>query len=251
MLTHQFTHYFALTESFLAPESAPAFSLAFKLHPGKADTHLKTPMNPTNFSRLAATALLFSCLFGVSFCFAGDSAAGSPASIPHKMGSHMSELGLPNFGEVTPNLFRGAQPERDGYRTLSTMGVEIVVDMRGDQSEQSSVERLGMKYVSIPWDPHSPSDEIIARFLKVVEENPDKKIFVHCHGGIDRTGMAIASYRMAKEGWSAGEAMKEMKLFGFSGFHNLRFGTLARFEKDFPEHLKADSAFWELHAISR
>jgi Dual specificity phosphatase, catalytic domain len=66
----------------------------------------------------------------------------------------------------------------------------------------------GMQYVSIPWHPDSPSDENIARFLKVIEENPDKKVFVHCHAGVDRTGMAIASYRMAKEGWSPDEAMK-------------------------------------------
>jgi protein-tyrosine phosphatase len=65
-----------------------------------------------------------------------------------------------------------------------------------------------MQYVSIPWHPDSPSDENIARFLKVIEENPDKKVFVHCHAGVDRTGMAIASYRMAKEGWSPDEAMK-------------------------------------------
>ena len=53
------------------------------------------------------------------------------------------------------------------------------------------------------------SDDIIARFLKIIEENPDKKIFVHCRVGVDRTGVAVASYRIAKEGWSPEEAMKE------------------------------------------
>jgi protein tyrosine phosphatase (PTP) superfamily phosphohydrolase (DUF442 family) len=167
------------------------------------------------------------------------------------MGIHMRAPGLPNFGEVTPNLFRGAQPERDGYRTLQGMGINIVVDMRGNRSEQSVVEKLGMQYVPITWNAHSPSDEIIARFLSVVEENSDKKIFVHCHAGVDRTGMAIASYRMAREGWSPDEAMKEMQIFGFSGFHYLRFPALVRFEKEFPEHLKTSSVFQELHAINR
>jgi tyrosine-protein phosphatase SIW14 len=168
------------------------------------------------------------------------------------MGSHKSAPGLPNFGQVTPNLFRGAQPERDGYRTLQATGVNIVVDMwGGKRSEQSAVEKLGMQYVSIPWHTHSPSDEIIARFLKVIEENPEKKVFVHCHAGVDRTGMAIASYRMAKQGWSPDEAMKEMHLFGFSGFHHLRLPTLVRFEKDFPEHLKSSSAFQDLQVMKR
>ena len=68
---------------------------------------------------------------------------------------------------------------------------------------------------------------------------------------MDRTGLAIASYRMAKEGWSSDEAMKEMQFFGFSGFHHLMFSTLVRFEKEFPEHLKTNSAFEESQAVKR
>ena len=196
-------------------------------------------------------ALLSFCLFAASFSFAADSSLGTSASIGHVMGSHSSALGLPNFGQVTPNLFRGAQPQANGYKTLETMGVAIVVDMFGSKTEQRAVEKLGMQYVSLPWDAHSPSDEILARFLRVLRDNPDKKIFVHCHIGVDRTGMAIASYRMADEGWSADEAMREMQLFGFSGFHRLRFPALVRFEKEFPERLKTLPAFQQLQAMKR
>jgi protein tyrosine phosphatase (PTP) superfamily phosphohydrolase (DUF442 family) len=207
---------------------------------------------PRNFSRTAAAALLLCGVFAISSSSAAGSSLGTPVSTQHVMGSHKRAAGLPNFGQVTPNLFRGAQPERDGYRTLQAMGVNIVVDMwGGNRSEQGAVGKLGMQYVTIPWHPDSPSDEIIARFLKVIEENPDKKVFVHCHAGVDRTGMAIASYRMAKEGWSPDEAMKEMQLFGFSGFHHLRLPTLVRFEKDFPEHLNISSAFQDLQVVKK
>ena len=208
-------------------------------------------MIPRNLGRTAAVALLLFCLFSDSLSSAADSAVKTPVSTQHPIGSHKNAIGLPNFGEVTRNLFRGGQPESHGYKTLQVMGVKIVVDMRGNTSEQGDVEKLGMRYISIPWNAKSPSNEIIARFLKVIEENPDKKIFVHCHGGVDRTGMAIASYRMAKEGWSPDEAMKEMQLFGFSRFHYLRFPTLVRFEKDFPEHLKTDSAFQQSQGVRR
>lgn len=204
-----------------------------------------------NLNRTAAAALLLFCLFAVTLSYAGDSTPGISASTQHRIGDHKKAPGLPNFGQVTPNLFRGAQPDRHGYRTLQGMGINIVVDMRGDASEQSAVEKLGMQYVAITWNAHSPSDEVIARFLSIVEENPDKKIFVHCHAGVDRTGMAIASYRMAREGWSSNEAMKEMQLFGFNGFHHLRFPALVRFEKEFPEHLKTGSAFQQLQAGSQ
>ena len=203
---------------------------------------------PRNLGRRGAIALLLFCLLTVSFSSAADSSLETSASTQHLVGIHRSAVGVPNFGQVTPNLFRGAQPEREGYRTLQAIGVNIVVDMRGNRSERSAVEKLGMQYVSIPWDARSPSDEVIARFLKVIAENPDKKIFVHCRIGVDRTGMAIASYRMAKQGWSPDEAMKEMQLFGFSEFHHLIFPTLVRFEKEFPEHLKTSSVFQESQA---
>ena len=89
---------------------------------------------------------------------------------------------------------------------------------------------------------HKPVVALL-RFAEIIEENPNKKIFVHCRVGVDRTGVAIASYRMAKEGWSPDEAMKDMQFFGFSGFHHVMFPKLVRFEKEFPEHLKTSSAF--------
>jgi len=164
------------------------------------------------------------------------------------MGSRKNAVGLHNFGEVTPNLYRGAQPGVDGFETLHRMGVSIVIDMRSghNTNEQHAIEKLGMRYIAIPWHCPFPSDEPFIKFLKVVKENPGKKIFVHCRLGDDRTGMAIASYRMTVEGWNADEAMKEMELFGFRGFHHAVCPTLAHFEHEFPEHIKANPAFKQL-----
>lgn len=127
------------------------------------------------------------------------------------------------------------------------MGVGIVIDMRGSESphEKIAVEELGMRYVSIPWHCPFPSDATFARFLRVIHENPHTKIFVHCRLGDDRTGMAIATYRMAEEGWSADEALKEMKEFGFRGIHHLICPTLEHYEKEFPQHLKSNPIFRE------
>ena len=67
-----------------------------------------------------------------------------------------------------------------------------------------------MQFVSIPWHCPFPSDKPFARFLKLVQDNSRKKVFVHCRLGDDRTGMAVAAYRMADQGWTAEEAMNEM-----------------------------------------
>jgi protein tyrosine phosphatase (PTP) superfamily phosphohydrolase (DUF442 family) len=79
------------------------------------------------------------------------------------------------------------------------MGIDIVVDTRGNRtkSEGKEVRRHGMQYVAIPWHCPFPKDETFARFLKLMRDNPDKKVFVHCRLGDDRTGMMIAAYRMA------------------------------------------------------
>jgi tyrosine-protein phosphatase SIW14 len=169
------------------------------------------------------------------------------------MGSRKHYVGLPNFAEVSPNLFRGGQPGADGLKSLKKMGVNIIVDMRGTKSahEQQAVKELGMKYVAIPWHCPFPADPIFARFLKLIQKNPKKKIFVHCRLGDDRTGMAIAAYRMADEGWSAEEALKEMEEFGFTAKHHVICPTLQFYEKHFPEHLKTNPTFKGLRSINK
>lgn len=179
----------------------------------------------------------------------GTRTSVSERSVPsqHSIGIREKQIGVPNFGQVTPNLFRGGQPGVDGFKTLKEMGVDIVVDMRGgsNEHEKAAVKSLGMEYVSIPWHCTSPSDVPMARFLKLIEENRDKKVFVHCRLGADRTGMAIAAYRMAGEGWSADEALNEMAKFGFDWQHHMYCPTLERFERSFPQRLKSDAAFKE------
>lgn len=162
-----------------------------------------------------------------------------------EMGSRKHYVGLPNFAEVSPNLFRGGQPGVDGLEALKKMGVSLVIDMRGTKSshEQLAIRKLGMEYIAIPWHCPFPSDAIFARFLRVLREHPKKKVFVHCRLGDDRTGMAIAAYRMANEGWTAEEALHEMEEFGFTTKHHLICPTLALYEKRFPEHFKKNPLF--------
>jgi tyrosine-protein phosphatase SIW14 len=153
--------------------------------------------------------------------------------------------GISNFGEVTPTLFRGGQPGHKGFEELARMGVDIVVDARGNRSktEGKDVRHAGMRYVSIPWHCPFPHDDVFVSFLKLLRENPGKKVFVHCRLGDDRTGMMVAAYRMANEGWTADEAMLEMQYFGFSSAHHIICPRLASYEHDFPKRLRSDPAF--------
>ena len=130
------------------------------------------------------------------------------------------------------------------------MGISIVVDLRirGRKGERKEVTSLGMRFVQIPWNCFHPEDTDMARFLKLLHDNRGKKVFVHCQTGDDRTGMIIAAYRIAEEGWTAKEAMKEMEAYGFTSPHHLICPGLAAYEARFPERFKTSPAFRDLRS---
>lgn len=170
-----------------------------------------------------------------------------PAGSQNKFARKIFVKGLPNLGEVTPTLYRGAQPNKEGFEQLAKMHVDIVVDLRGNrQNERDIVSKLGMQYVPIPWFCMHPNDQLIARFLTLLRDNPHKTIFVHCKAGIDRTGMMVAAYRMAEDKWTAQESMREMKAFGFTPFHEMICTGLSSYEEQFPRKFDLDPAFESL-----
>lgn len=155
---------------------------------------------------------------------------------------------LPDFAEITPTLYRGAQASHEGFRHLAALGVKIVIDLRGNRkSERKFVNSLGMSYIPMGWECSFPKDKTFADFLTLILDNPGTKIFVHCRVGDDRTGMMIAAYRMAEQGWSAEKAEKEMERFGFGLVHRrLICPRLSSYEEHFPERFRTEPAFREL-----
>jgi protein tyrosine phosphatase (PTP) superfamily phosphohydrolase (DUF442 family) len=151
-------------------------------------------------------------------------------------------LGLPYFGNVSTQLYRGAQPDDGAFAELKKLGIGIVVNLRHEPDEiareRALVEQQGMQYVSIPWrGKQDPRSEQVAQFLGVIRSNPDKKVFVHCERGAERTGVMVACYRMSSEQWTPERALNEMEAFRFRG---LRFGHLKKFVRDFPGLLLND-----------
>jgi protein tyrosine phosphatase (PTP) superfamily phosphohydrolase (DUF442 family) len=150
--------------------------------------------------------------------------------------------GLPNFGIVSSQLYRGGQPQDAGFPELRDLRVDIVVNLRDESDriagERALVEALGMQYVSIPWHgSHSPSTVQVAQFLKLLEDNPHRFVFVHCRRGAERTGVFVASYRISREHWTPEQALAEMEVFHFRG---QRFDHLKRFVRAFPMLLLRD-----------
>lgn len=188
-------------------------------------------------------------LTGLVSLAAPSQAGPDPPEAKHTPATRLALPGVPNFGQVSPHLYRGAQPTQEGFSKLRSLGVDIVVDLRGSRaSEREIVTGLGMKYVAIPWHCYDPRDEYFARFLTLLRENPDKRVFVHCRRGRDRTGMEIAAYRMAEQNWTAEEAMKEMEGFGANWFHRSICPRLRPYEQQFPQRFKTSMAFRDLRS---
>ncbi len=200
----------------------------------------------------AARAVCALALLAGMMSSAGEERPSAPLASEgtnHTIGRKMTLHGVPDFGEVTPMLYRGAQPTKQGFRNLAAMGINIVVDLRGSrESERELVTKLGMRYVALPWRCYLPRDKPFAEFLMLLRKNPGKKVFVHCRVGDDRTGMDIAAYRMAEQGWTAEEAKKEMEAYGVNWFHRRICTGLTSYEEHFPERLKTSPEFRELRS---
>jgi protein tyrosine phosphatase (PTP) superfamily phosphohydrolase (DUF442 family) len=145
-----------------------------------------------------------------------------------------------DFGKVNDFLYRGGQPKGEGVLELKKVGIDTIVDLRGElhglvQNEKDRAEALGIRFVNLPgsgWA--TPKDEEIVQFFKLTQEQPRRKIFIHCWLGGDRSGMFIAAYRIAFDGWTADQAIQEMRAFHYLEFWHPNMG---RWVRAFPEQL--------------
>lgn len=126
--------------------------------------------------------------------------------------------GLPNLHKVADGLYRGAQPEKEGFAALKEMGVKTVVNLRSVHSDRTECADAGLEYVKITTQAWEGEDDEVVDFLRVVTDPGRMPVFVHCEHGADRTGVMCAAYRIAVQGWSREEAVREMTDGGF-GFH--------------------------------
>lgn len=107
--------------------------------------------------------------------------------------------------------------------------------------EKSAVEAAGMKYVNIPMSGFkSVKDADMVTCLQVANDPAMGAIFVHCAGGIHRTGVTGAIYRFEKYGWSYDKAYEEMKNYKFTT--GLVHGALKSYVQKYAQQLEAEKS---------
>lgn len=188
----------------------------------------------------AITSILFSMAVSVGCSARHVRRNQTPAVSQPAFAEKIYVPGISDFGKVNDFLYRGAQPKDDGVEQLKRFGIDTVVDLRSElhgliANERKRAESLGIRYINLPgsgWA--TPKDEEIAQFFSLIDGQPKRKIFIHCWLGGDRSGMFIAAYRIAFDGWSPQQTIQEMR-----SFHYLHFWhpNMARWVKRFPDRL--------------
>ncbi|HEV7906105.1 MAG TPA: tyrosine-protein phosphatase, partial [Pyrinomonadaceae bacterium] len=126
---------------------------------------------------------------------------------------------LPNFHRVNTKVYRGGQPRQGGIQKLATLGVKTVINLRDDDERAKAEGReagtAGLRYFNIPLGRLGrPQDAEVERVLSLINDLQNGVIFVHCAHGADRTGVVMAIYRIAHDGWTSEQAKQEADRYG-------------------------------------
>ena len=152
---------------------------------------------------------------------AGIALADQPSTNrPASWAQPIKLAGIPNLHQVSSNLYRSAQPTEQGMQNLNQKGIETVVNLRSFHSDRDEIGKTGLGYEHIYMKAWRPERKEVVRFLQIVTNPKRIPVLVHCQHGADRTGSLCALYRVAVQGWTKEEAIREMTEGGF-GFHEV------------------------------
>lgn len=126
---------------------------------------------------------------------------------------------LDRFDKVSGEIYRGGAPDSSDLTMLSDIfNIKTVLSLDGNIAFAIApkVKELGMKHIVIPIS--GPSSISLMKYLQqsiVSILNRNQPVYVHCRHGSDRTGMAIALYRINHDSWDPEQALKEAEKYGF------------------------------------
>jgi protein tyrosine/serine phosphatase len=98
-------------------------------------------------------------------------------------------------------------------------------------TDENFINGMGFNYFQIPTSTSKPLKDHYQKFLDIVN-NPDlQPVFVHCQHGADRTGTAVALYRITVQKWDTEEAIRELQEGGY-GYHTM-FKEIIKFIRNY------------------
>jgi protein tyrosine/serine phosphatase len=150
-------------------------------------------------------------------------AVGCATGVPREASPEADALpdpALSNAWRIDEHLIRCAQPDAAGMRALEAAGVKTVVNLRYHHDDADEAAGTGLETVHIPMNTWDVRDEHVVAFLRTVTDPEAGPVAVHCQHGADRTGVLVAMYRVAVQGWDREKAIAEMTSSAH-GFHRI------------------------------
>jgi protein tyrosine phosphatase (PTP) superfamily phosphohydrolase (DUF442 family) len=152
---------------------------------------------------------------------AGGSALPQASYRPAQWAQKVPGITVPNLYRVTPNLYRSAQFSRKDITQLHKLGIRKIISLRSLHDDTDLLAGSGIKLQRIPMKAWFITDEGMASALGAMRlASSNEPTLIHCQQGADRTGLAVALYRVAYQGWTKEQALDEMR-HGDYGFHEI------------------------------
>jgi protein tyrosine/serine phosphatase len=142
-----------------------------------------------------------------------------------------------NFYRVDSGLYRGSKPvhDEDFEKLKNKYGIRTLLDLRmipfmTEITKGKALEH-GLNYVNIPIIPiTTPSKGDMESTLNIMMDPALRPVYVYCLLGEDRTGLAVALYRIHAQHYSKEFADEEMQKIGFKeDFLRLLYKAFTRY----------------------
>lgn len=179
-----------------------------------AEEQRKKQVTKIDIKKTTATAILFLSLI-ISGC--------TSQNLIH---------GIPNLKQVDPGVWRGGQPNSEGWAWLKSQGVIFDVKLNTEsEASDALAETNGLHICRFPitFEQQTTGEPRPGQIIGAVSCMSVGDVFVHCEHGQDRTGLIVGAYRIILDHWSKDAAYREMLA---DGFHPILRGLVRSWEKE-------------------
>jgi protein tyrosine/serine phosphatase len=113
-----------------------------------------------------------------------------------------------NFHQVDDKVWRSAQPSAGDFAGFRKLGISDVLNLREWHDDHFVARGTPLCLHRVAMNPGLVREADLVRAVRILRNAPGP-IVVHCWHGSDRTGVVVAMYRMAVDGWPREKAIAE------------------------------------------
>jgi protein tyrosine phosphatase (PTP) superfamily phosphohydrolase (DUF442 family) len=152
--------------------------------------------------------------------------------------------GLHNVFHLSAKLYSGSAPEGDaGFESLRRLGVRTILTVDGARPDVERARRCDMRYAHIPFGYDGCPRPTADRIARAVRDLPGP-IYLHCHHGKHRAPTAAALVRIALDGISNAEGVKELERAGTGKNYIGLYATVRTYAPPTPQELDRTPAYF-------